>query len=239
MNVPCTHCLQNEEFRMEPTHFNVTHIIGAITEKQRVVYCKGMSSRPVAIASLAPDLALADSAANVIDFSELEMGELLGEGGFAKVYKANYNGQPVAVKALNAFASTVSSPTDSSSNSSNSSSSLVSNLTSSSLLSSSSSSSSLDQDAINSFSEFQREAWLMSGIRSPFLVELKGLVLDPLCLVMEFLPQGSLYELIHDTEKLPNLSFNMINKIALNIAQGMKILHNSVPQIIREKKLIL
>ena len=38
------------------------------------------------------DLALADSAANMIDYSEMEMGKVIGEGGFAKVYKATYRG---------------------------------------------------------------------------------------------------------------------------------------------------
>jgi serine/threonine protein kinase len=65
------------------------------------------------------------------------------------------------------------------------------------------SSSSIDHEVINSFSEFQREAWLMSGINSPYLVNLEGIVMDPLCLVMEFLPFGALYDVIHHPEKFP------------------------------------
>jgi serine/threonine protein kinase len=29
----------------------------------------------------------------MIDYSELEMGKVIGEGGFAKVYKATYRGK--------------------------------------------------------------------------------------------------------------------------------------------------
>ena len=67
------------------------------------------------------------------------------------------------------------------------------------------SNSSVDHEVISSFTEFQREAWLMSGINSPYLVNLEGIVMDPLCLVMEFLPFGALYDVIHNIEKHPIL----------------------------------
>ena len=90
----------------------------------------------------------------------------------------------------------------------------------------------INHESLNYYSEFQREAWLMSGIDSPYLVKLEGIVMDPLCLVMEYLPYGSLYQLIHDIEKYPVFEENFINKIALNIAQGMNVLHTSIPQVI-------
>jgi serine/threonine protein kinase len=194
------------------------------------------------------DLALSDSAANVIEYGELEVGKLLGEGSFAKVYQATYNGnkfffffceikfyiyflgKTVAIKQLN-------NPNQSLGLETSSTSSGEYTFTEKSKPTSSFNiythgGQNINHESLNYFSEFQREAWLMSGIDSPYLVKLEGIVLDPLCLVMEFLPFGSLYQMIHEIEKYPVFEENFINKIALNIARGMNVLHTSIPQVI-------
>ena len=78
-------------------------------------------------------------------------------------------GKPVAVKQLNSFMEGLKLSNSSSSGISNSSlrlSNVISVSTSNSV--------SLDHETLNSFSEFQREAWLMSGIDSKYLVQLQG-----------------------------------------------------------------
>lgn len=58
---------------------------------QHAVLCQQLKSRPVLIASLAPDIALTDLAAgrNEIPRSAIELGEMVGKGGFAIVYKGD------------------------------------------------------------------------------------------------------------------------------------------------------
>ena len=45
MFVPCTHCTKQSQLGIEPFLFPVPHIIQAITEKSRIVYCKDLKSR--------------------------------------------------------------------------------------------------------------------------------------------------------------------------------------------------
>jgi small GTP-binding protein len=57
----------------------------------------------------------------------------------------------------------------------------------------------VDDDTISkAFAEFRREVWIMSSLSHPCIVQLKGLVMDPLCIVTEYLPGGNLYDFIHD-----------------------------------------
>jgi hypothetical protein len=41
----CTHCTKQQQTALDPFLFPVPHIIQAITEKRRVVYCKDLDSR--------------------------------------------------------------------------------------------------------------------------------------------------------------------------------------------------
>lgn len=77
-----------------------------------------------------------------------------------------------------------------------------------------------------------------SGLVHPCLVNLKGLVLKPLCIVMEFVPYGDLYKLIHNQSK--QLDPPLLCKIAVDIASGMLYLHSANPPIIhRDLKVTL
>ncbi|KAH3756512.1 leucinerich repeat kinase [Pelomyxa schiedti] len=50
------------------------------------------------------------------------------------------------------------------------------------------------------FSEFHQEATIMSMLDSPYIVRLYGVCMSPLIMVMEYVPLGDLYKLIHTVQ---------------------------------------
>lgn len=80
--------------------------------------------------------------------------------------------------------------------------------------------------------EFAREAALMRDLRHPNVVQFIGAAFEEpdICIVTEYMSQGSLYHLLHD----PNvkISWEMVRKIALDAARGMAYLHLRTPAII-------
>lgn len=80
--------------------------------------------------------------------------------------------------------------------------------------------------------EFAREATLMRDLRHPNVVQFIGAAFEEpdICIVTEYMSQGSLYHLLHD----PNIkiSWEMVRKIALDAARGMAYLHLRTPAII-------
>nr|XP_020187023.1 uncharacterized protein LOC109772735 isoform X2 [Aegilops tauschii subsp. strangulata] len=79
---------------------------------------------------------------------------------------------------------------------------------------------------------FRQEVSLMKKLRHPSIILFMGAVAseERLCIVTEFLPRGSLFQLLQkDTGKLdPRRKLNM----AIDIARGMNYLHNSIPTIV-------
>ncbi|KAH3768100.1 serine/threonine-protein kinase STY17 [Pelomyxa schiedti] len=73
--------------------------------------------------------------------------------------------------------------------------------------------------------DFSHEVDLMSKLRSPYVLSCLGAVLIPgkLCLVTEFLPMGSLTDVL----KKGPLSYYVKLRMALDCARGMVYLHNS------------
>jgi serine/threonine protein kinase len=51
-----------------------------------------------------------------------------------------------------------------------------------------------------------------------------------ICIVMEYMPLGSLYKILHDESV--KLELEMIRKMMLDAARGMNYLHKSNPVII-------
>ncbi|KYR02814.1 leucine-rich repeat-containing protein (LRR) [Tieghemostelium lacteum] len=152
---------------------------------------------------LVPDLVMSNFTGEKIPYDQLQIEGLIGEGGAALVYRAKYKGKDVAVKRLKTVDGTSGSdqPTD------------INDITLS-----------------KAFNEFRRECWVMSNLEHPNIVQLRGLCLDPLCIVTEYLPQGNLYNFLHKEGCKFSWVFRL--KVALDISSGMAFLHSSTPPII-------
>eukprot|EP01089_Gocevia_fonbrunei_P023390 TRINITY_DN984_c0_g1_i2.p1 TRINITY_DN984_c0_g1~~TRINITY_DN984_c0_g1_i2.p1 ORF type:complete len:518 (-),score=41.67 TRINITY_DN984_c0_g1_i2:49-1602(-) len=82
------------------------------------------------------------------------------------------------------------------------------------------------------FADFMREALIMRSLRHPHVLQLLATYLDPpdLCIVMEFMPRGSLYNVIHNRDL--ELKWPLLRKILTGASRGMAYLHNSNPVIV-------
>ncbi|XP_060199005.1 serine/threonine-protein kinase-like protein At3g51990 [Lycium barbarum] len=80
----------------------------------------------------------------------------------------------------------------------------------------------------------ENEIEILSRVHHPRLVNLLGYAVDDSnqnkLIVVEFMPNGSLYELLHCSSKPPNWTRRV--KFALQIAKGVHFLHSSNPPVI-------
>eukprot|EP01128_Nolandella_sp_AFSM9_P001133 TRINITY_DN11242_c0_g1_i1.p1 TRINITY_DN11242_c0_g1~~TRINITY_DN11242_c0_g1_i1.p1 ORF type:complete len:633 (-),score=57.05 TRINITY_DN11242_c0_g1_i1:47-1882(-) len=83
------------------------------------------------------------------------------------------------------------------------------------------------------FAEFRREVWLMSKMKHKNVVQLEGVVTQPLCMVLEFCGGGDLYTYLHK-RPVPSTpkGWATHESFALDIAQGCEYLHSTTPPII-------
>jgi sterile alpha motif and leucine zipper-containing kinase AZK len=72
--------------------------------------------------------------------------------------------------------------------------------------------------------EFEVEAYTMQRLRSPNVVQFYGYCVSPkYCIVMEYMPKGSLFNLLHTPKE--SLSWEMRIHIAQDISKGLLHLH--------------
>ena len=83
------------------------------------------------------------------------------------------------------------------------------------------------------YSDFVKESSIMSGLQHQNIIGFRGLCMNPLCIVTEFANNGNLYDFLHseNTKELAS-SMALKLKIAYDIANGMKFLHNRTPPVI-------
>ncbi|GMH00217.1 hypothetical protein Nepgr_002056 [Nepenthes gracilis] len=78
------------------------------------------------------------------------------------------------------------------------------------------------------------EIEILSKIRSPMIVNLIGYAVDPrerkLLLVVEYMPNGSLYDLLHKNPRPPGWLTRL--QFALQVAKAVQMLHGSEPPVI-------
>jgi len=80
------------------------------------------------------------------------------------------------------------------------------------------------------FREFRQEVIVQSSMNHPNIVSLKSLSMNPFCLVTEFVPYGNLYNFIHNYDHF--IGWDLVIKIALDIANGIKYMHGRNPPIV-------
>ena len=107
--IPCIHCIQKKKLNpFDAFRFYVTELIQVIDAGDKNVVCKKAQnfSQIIRINTLAPDVTLKTMKHLIIDYSDLEFIEERGVGTSGKVFKAIYQGKPVAVKMLNQHSNT-------------------------------------------------------------------------------------------------------------------------------------
>eukprot|EP01090_Pellita_catalonica_P010232 TRINITY_DN21698_c0_g1_i1.p1 TRINITY_DN21698_c0_g1~~TRINITY_DN21698_c0_g1_i1.p1 ORF type:complete len:464 (-),score=80.03 TRINITY_DN21698_c0_g1_i1:38-1318(-) len=214
VEVDCSHCLACGFH--PPSSFTLTDCQNAVFTQKDKMFCThtqlGGKRLPVDLKDLVPDVIASWKRVTVIPNSDIVLGKEIGEGGFAKVFKATLNGKVVAVKQLNvddaeeAANGALADPEDTG-------------------------------DMINVLSDFRQEVWVMSCVpRHENIMALEGICLDPLGMVIEYISGGSLDTLVNDP-KFP-WTWQLRVSVALSIAKGMHFLHAVVkpPLIHRDLK---
>jgi len=137
---------------------------------------------------------------NNIDPSEVVIERELGQGAFGKVMKGTWKGLSVAVKGHH-LGNEADEEADVS-----------------------------KESLVERYREFWTEAFIMSYLDSPFLVRLHGVSMSPLRLVMEYVPCGDLYHLLHG--KTPTaLSKELQVRILLDVSKALGYLQSISPPI--------
>jgi len=67
-------------------------------------------------------------------------------------------------------------------------------------------------------------------MRNKNIVSLCAVSRRPLALVMDYMPRGSLYKVLHETEE--PLTQGVLLRMAIDIASGMNFLHSGTPQVV-------
>ncbi|KYQ93712.1 protein tyrosine kinase [Tieghemostelium lacteum] len=90
----------------------------------------------------------------------------------------------------------------------------------------------LNDDDEEFLNELAQEATIMSQLRHPNICQFLGTCKNPpeILIVMEYMPMGSLYRILHDNAIL--LDWNRMKSMVLDIAKGMNYLHCCDPIVI-------
>ena len=204
--VPCTHCMQEnstvESYVRPPYLFTLRECQSAVATGKDFMTCpRGRDSAvTVPVHALVPDLTMASLRGCKIKFEDIKILEEIGMGAFAKVYKAQWRGETVAVKQLNVHSSLGLSQEAKDEKRDE-----------------------VDESVITVFEEFRREASLISSLQHNNIVDLKGVVMEPFAIVLEYMPMGTLYDFIFDRNE--SLDFISAISLALDIASGMSFIH--------------
>uniref|UniRef100_A0A0A8YB87 RING-type E3 ubiquitin transferase n=1 Tax=Arundo donax TaxID=35708 RepID=A0A0A8YB87_ARUDO len=90
----------------------------------------------------------------------------------------------------------------------------------------------LHSHSIQSVRQFQQEVSILSKVRYPHLVTLIGACPEALCLVYEYLPNGSLHDHLFNKYNSPRLPWKLRARIIAEISSALLFLHSCKPQMI-------
>lgn len=143
-----------------------------------------------------------------IDYADLTLTRVVGEGAFGKVYLGRWQETDVAIKVLTSL-SALGLPSGGNAGSS---------------------------EAAEAIKTLEREVGLMVGMRHPNVILFMGLCPEPPCVVTEYCSRGSLYDLLQAAKADPSLAgqldWSRRLGLALDAAKGMLYLHSHKPPII-------
>ncbi|XP_024117548.1 leucine-rich repeat serine/threonine-protein kinase 1 isoform X3 [Oryzias melastigma] len=196
----------------EPVHyFNIEDCVLAAVEGDHIT-CPRHPEKPVPLQELVPELFMTDFPSRLfLDKAKLDFCEddahILGQGGSGTtIYRAKYQGQPVAVKRFHFKKDqrqTVSA-TDT----------MLRHLQSA--------------NACRSFSEFRQEASMLHSLQHPCIVSMLGISIHPLCFALQLAPLGSLNTVLEENHLgcgfMP-LGHMLTFKMAYQVAAGLSYLH--------------
>ncbi|XP_065762554.1 leucine-rich repeat serine/threonine-protein kinase 1 [Muntiacus reevesi] len=216
--VPCPVCEASWAQHSNPSersedvqYFDMEDCVLTAIERD-FISCPRHPDLPVPLQELVPELFMTDFPARLfLENSKLEHSEdesaVLGQGGSGTViYRARYQGQPVAVKRfqIKKFKNFANAPADT----------MLRHLRAT--------------DAMRNFSEFRQEASMLHALQHPCIVSLIGISVHPLCFALELAPLGSLNTVLsenaRDSSFMP-LGHMLTQKIAYQIASGLAYLH--------------
>lgn len=216
--VPCPVCEASWVQHADPSersegvqYFDMEDCVLTAIERD-FISCPRHPDLPVPLQELVPELFMTDFPARLfLENSRLEHSEdessILGQGGSGTViYRARYQGQPVAVKRfhIKKFKNFANAPADT----------MLRHLRAT--------------DAMKNFSEFRQEASMLHALHHPCIVALVGISIHPLCFALELAPLSSLNTVLsenaRDSSFMP-LGRMLTQKIAYQIATGLAYLH--------------
>ena len=157
----------------------------------------------VPLEKIAPDVSFHSLDHLLVPYEAITMENLIATGGFAEIFKSKYKGETVAVKRF------LSSDPHGGGGSGMST----------------GGGSSVSEEFTESFRELQHEAFLMAKLSHPNVVTLKALCVRPICMVMEYVPHGTLGGLLWGKEARM-LPWMTRLKYAHDVASGLAYLHS-------------
>ncbi|KAH3743129.1 serine/threonineprotein kinase [Pelomyxa schiedti] len=202
-SVLCSKCLKHGS--PNPFTFDYELCERAVMEGTNEIVC-GLENDSIPLMSLVPDLVIGNlrqiHGSLIVTRDNIEFLEQVGEGAAATVFKGKLRGEIVAAKIFKIEREGLGA--------------LSGNPPA--------------YDLSCKVAECRREIQVMSRCVHPNIVCLKGLLLEPLCLVTSFLNGGTLYSYIQNKSK--PLPYPLAVLLATDTAKAVDILHSCEPPII-------
>jgi Leucine-rich repeat (LRR) protein/GTPase SAR1 family protein len=160
----------------------------------------------VPLSKIAPDISFHSLGDLVVPYEAIKQGQVIARGGFAEIFKSEFAGETVAVKKFLSSENSVGGPGAMQGGMQGGGSGLISD------------------EFSESFRELQHESFLMARLDHPNIVSLKALCVRPICMILEWIPGGTLSDLLWGKRAKP-LSWPVRLKYAIDCASGLSYLH--------------